>query len=428
MTTNPGQGPEPRGSLMIYAPVPLFRAADGGWLMEDQACNGLRLWAENFDRVIAAMPVRDGVPPASWVPIEQVGPALERIEFVPLPERWTLLPFLRALPDARARLRAAIASADRLGFAIGGLVGDWGAVAAWEAHRLGRPYYIWTDRVESEVVRYVGQSAPKLKTRLKARLIWRPMAWLERLLIRRSALGLFHGRETYDHYAPYSRNPHVVHDIHLRRSDHLPAADLPAKQESARSGPLRVVYVGRADQMKGAEDWIEVVLAALRQGVDLEAEWLGTGPELEKMQARLDAAPELAGRIRLRGMVRERDAVLAALRRAHVFLFCHKTPESPRCLIEALASATPIVGYDGAFARDLIAGHGGGRMVPLHDTAALTAELAALAAAREQVAGLIGAAAHDGAEYVDEEVFRHRSEIIQSELPSRQGAAVTPGG
>ena len=44
------------GTLLIYAPVPLYRAADGGWLVEAQACNGLRLWAENFARVIVMMP------------------------------------------------------------------------------------------------------------------------------------------------------------------------------------------------------------------------------------------------------------------------------------------------------------------------------------------------------------------------------------
>lgn len=404
------------GSLLIYAPVPLFRAADGGLLLEDQACNGLRLWAENFDRVIALMPVAEGAPPASWVPLDRIGPALERIEIVPLPVAWTLRPFLRALPAVRVRIRDAIARADRMGFAIGGLVGDWGAVAALEARRMGRPFYIWTDRVESEVTRFAARTAPRWKTRLKARLTHRPMAALERFLIRRSDLGLFHGQETFEHYAPFCRNPQLVHDIHLKAADHLPPADVPAKQAAARQGPLQVIYVGRADPMKGAPDWVEAVAAALRQGADIRAQWFGAGPELEPMRARV-AALGLADRIALPGMVADRAAVLAALRQAQVFLFCHRTPESPRCLIEALASATPIVGYDGGFARDLIARHAGGQLVPMGDGAALAEALAALAADRGRLADLIGRAALDREGFDDETVFRHRSAIIRAELP-----------
>ena len=404
------------GSLLIYAPVPLFAAPGGGYLLEDQACNGLRLWAENFDRVIALMPVAEGTPPASWVPLAQVGPALQRIEIVPLPVAWTLAKFLRALPAARRQIRGAIARADRMGFAIGGLVGDWGAVAAHEAGRMGRAHYVWTDRVESEVVRFAAQVAPRRKTRLKAALTHGPMALLERHLVRRADLGLFHGQETFDHYAPYSRNPQLVHDIHLKTADHLPLPEVAAKQAAAGQGPLRLFYVGRADPMKGALDWIEAVALALRQGADLQAEWFGAGEDLAAMRARV-AELGLQDRIALPGMVADRGAVFAALRRAQVFLFCHRTPESPRCLIEALASATPIVGYDGGFARDLIARAGGGVLVPPGDVAALAAALVGLAQDRARLADLIGRAAQDRAGFDDESVFRHRSDVIKAHLP-----------
>lgn len=405
-----------KGSLLIYAPVPLYRGADGGLLLEDQACNGLRLWAEHFDKLIAVMPVAEGTPPATWVPIERVGLSLSRIEFVQLPQAWTVLPFMRALPDARRKLRDAIARADRVGFAIGGLVGDWGAVGALETHRMGRPFYVWTDRVESEVVRFSAKTAPRLRTRIKNRVINRPMAWLENWLVRRASLGLFHGQETFEHYAPLCRNPHLVHDIHLGRDEHLTADALQAKLDGVKSGPLRIAYVGRADPMKGAHDWLEAVIAAIRQGVDLRAEWLGAGPELEAMRDRI-AEAGMGDKITMRGMVTDRAAVLDAIRQAQIFLFCHRTPESPRNLIEALVSATPIVGFEGAFARDLISGHSGGLLVPQANREALTAAIVALDADRQRLADLIQAAHSDGAIFDDESVFRHRSEIIRRELP-----------
>lgn len=405
-----------KGSLLIYAPVPLYRAPDGGLLLEDQASNGLRLWAQHFDKLIVVMPMAEGTPPASWTPIERVGEALERIEFVIMPQKWTLIPFLRELPAARRKLRDAISRADRVGFAIGGLIGDWGAVGAWEAHRMGRPFYVWTDRVESEVVRFASKSAPRLRTRIKNAVIHRPMAWLENRLVRLATLGLFHGQETFEHYAPLSNNPHLVHDIHLGRDEHLASEALGAKLAGVESGPLRIVYVGRADPMKGAQDWLEAVIGAVRQGVDLHAEWLGSGPELEAMRARI-ADAGMGDRIVMRGMVTERAAVLDAIRQAQIFLFCHRTPESPRNLIEALVSATPIVGFEGAFARDLISGHSGGLLVPQGNCAALTEAIVALDEDRGRLAGLIRAALADGEIFDDEAVFRHRSDIIRRELP-----------
>jgi hypothetical protein len=57
--------------------------------------------------------------------------------------------------------------------------------------------------------------------------------------------------------------------------------------------------------------------------------------------------------------------LLAELRRAHVFVFTHVTPESPRCLLEALVSGSPIVGYKSAFAEEVTTGRGGREREPL---------------------------------------------------------------
>jgi colanic acid/amylovoran biosynthesis glycosyltransferase len=148
-------------------------------------------------------------------------------------------------------------------------------------------------------------------------------------------------------------------------------------------------------------------------GVDFRAVWLGDGVELPAMQARVRAAG-LDDRVSMPGFATDRSAVLASLRAAQVFLFCHKTPESPRCLIEALISGCPIVGYDGAFARDLITGHGGGPLVPRGEVAALAGAAAALAGDRTRLADLAGRAARDGAPFTAEAVFEHPNALIRA--------------
>jgi glycosyltransferase involved in cell wall biosynthesis len=418
----PGDAP---ATLLLYLSVPLH-LRDGVPMLEDQACNGLRLWAEHFDRLIVVILKADRPAPPSWVPLATaVGPAMDRIEIVTVPEAYRPDRFLRALPGAIPVLRDAISRADYLGFAIGGLFGDWGAVGAFLAHRMGLPFYVWTDRVESDVVRQSATSGP-WRRRLMARLTHRPMAWVERYLIRRADLGLFHGQETFDTFAPYSRNPHVVHDIHIRKSDHIDPARLTAKQAAAAGGGrLRFAYTGRADAMKGPHDWLSVMESLAASCIDFEATWLGDGDLADQMRARV-ASGVLRDRVRLPGFVRDRTAVLETLRAADLMVFCHKTPESPRCLIEALISGTPIAGYDSAFPRGLIQGNTGGVLTPRDDVPALAAAIADLARDRARLADLIGRAAADGASFDDETVFRHRSELIKAHLPRTRPPCARP--
>lgn len=400
--------------LLLYAPVPLYRK-NGHLFLEDQARNGLRLWAENFDYLTVMMPVTDAELPPSWGPLEMVGPNLNRITVMPLPMAYRPDQFLRHQSAVRAEIRNLIRQADYLSFAIGGLFGDWGSVGCHEAYRMGRPYGVWTDRVESKVVRQsIGQG--HWRQSLRARLYHHPMAWLERRLIHRAHVGFFHGRETYETYAPFCRNPQLVHDIHIRKEDHIRADALENKANHAGQPLLNIVYMGRADPMKGPFDWVDVLKGAAEAGAQFQASWIGEGSELEAMRRRI-AELGLTDRISTPGFMSDRALVLTALRDADIFLFCHKTPESPRCLIESLTSGTPIVGYEGAFARDLISPNGGGALVPLNDVAALTDQVVKLSRDTDRLVSLIRRAAADGAPYDDVSVFHHRSELIHEHLP-----------
>lgn len=400
--------------LLLYIHVPVHRSDDGELMIEPQAANGLRLWAENFTHVTVMQPLKPGPPDArNPCRVSQI-PGADRITFDPLPMAYRPDRFLRHLPAVRRRIRDNIAGADYLCFSLGGLFGDWGAVSSILAGRMGRRYSVWTDRVESQVVRHRGQTGTG-RAALRSRLTWRPMAALERRVIGGASLGLFHGRETFDAYAPFCRVARLVHDIHVAQADHLGPDRLARKRQDAASGPLRIVYAGRAVFTKGPFDWVAVLAALSRAGVDFRATWLGDGPMLADIGAAVQAAG-LADRVDLPGFVDDRATVLEALRQAHVMLFCHKTPESPRCLIEALISGTPLAGYDGAFAADLIAGHGGGRLVPVDDIDALAEVVRDLAENRTHLADLMDRAVRDSTGFTDQAVFNHRARLIRDHL------------
>jgi glycosyltransferase involved in cell wall biosynthesis len=288
------------------------------------------------------------------------------------------------------------------------------------AHRRGRPFAVWTDRVESGVTAQATRTPGPWRPRLRAALTHRPMAALERAVIRRASLGLFHGKDTYDAYAPYSRNPQIVHDVLVGADVRIDAASLKAKQDAAGEGPLRIIYAGRVAAMKGPLEWVAALVALRAQSVPFDATWIGDGEALPAMRAAVLAAG-LQDRVSLPGFQSDRSAVLDALRGAHVLMFCHKTAESPRVLIEALMTGTPIVGYAGAYPLDLVSAHGGGVMTAPGEPAALAATLAVLAQDRHRLADLIGRAAADGAGFDEVSVFAHRSAVIRKHLGWQEG-------
>ncbi len=405
---------EKHGTLLLYAPAPLYSQNDT-LFAEDQALNGLRLWAKSFERVMVMMPLMKGTPPKGWSSIEISKHLLDRVEIIPMPEAFRPDQFYRQLRATRRRIAGYIAQADYLSFAIGGLFGDWGLVSCSVAVQMNRPHAVWTDSVHSQVV-WRTRNEGNWRRRLMARVTYLPMVVYERKAIRQANLGLFHGRDTFETYKQYSVNPQIVHDIHYSAEDHITETALNRKIEGAQSGPLKIVYTGRAEELKGPLDWIEVLENLASDGIDFQATWLGGGSQMSRMKERI-ARSGLSDRVRTPGFVSDREEVLKAIQEAHIFLFCHKTPESPRCLIEALISGTPLIGYDSVYARDLVDVHQGGKFAKIGEIDKLSSLIKELEIDRTFLADLITKAKLDGEPFDDEAVFIHRSDLIKKHLP-----------
>ena len=401
--------------ILLVLPVPFKKLADGQLLCEEQATNGIDQWAENFSHVTVAAPVLSenlphGASTVLWRDPETLRHR-DKVTLVPLPTAYTPLTFATSFARTRRTLLEHITRNRYLSFGIGGLIGDWAALGARLAQSRGLRYSIHTDRVEHALL-FKLASQKSLLRRLKARLVGGSMRAYHRGIIRGCALGLWHGSDCFLAYSPWARESHLIHDIHLKPADVISAAELAAKQQSATRGRLRIAYAGRLDPMKSPLDWLRALGAARDRGAEFEAVWLGDGPLHDDFHACLDQLG-LRDYVRAPGFISERVTLLAELRRAHVFVFTHVTPESPRCLLEALISGSPIVGYQSAFAEELTAARGGGAYVPLGDWQALGAEVAELATNRPRLAGLIAEAAENGSRFNDQAVFRERSELIR---------------
>jgi glycosyltransferase involved in cell wall biosynthesis len=404
-----------REGMYLVLPVP-FRVLNDEIFVEAQAANGLDRWAENFSRVTVAAPIipetlAPTLPGVVWRSISTLDHR-RRIVCQPLPWAYTPAAFFKQVTGVRRLMAASIRQAEHLQFAIGGLVGDWAAVAAIEAIRAKRKYAIHTDRVEHELIRktvHSASSARRLKVAFEAPLMER----YHRHIITHCSLGLWHGEDCFRAYSPWCHESHLIHDVHTKATDQIGEAELKAKVERLRAGAtLKVIYPGRLDPMKAPLEWLAALAEARRLGVRLEATWFGDGPLAEAALAEAERL-DLGGIVRFPGFLADREELLQHLRAADVLVFTHVTPESPRNLLEALVSGTPILGYANPFAQNLLEGRGGGALAPLHDTEGLGRLIADVASDRVQLAELTLQAAQNGRRFTDAAVFAERSELLK---------------
>ena len=402
--------------LVLHCPL---RVQDGKVLWESQACNGLERWADNFGSLVIAAPV---IPEALVGQMKNMvwqDPATlsrpDRFEFVQLPWAYSLPQFLKTYLSTRRQLAELVQRCEYVQVGIGGLVGDWAAITALEAHRQNRKCAVHADRVEHQVVLNVAKQAG-WKAQLGASISSPLMALFEKYVIKRSSLGLWHGQDCYAAYSPFCKTSYVVHDVHTKPSDAISAEALEQKVAASKTDPvLNICYAGRISAMKAPLEWVRAIGAARALGVNLQATWFGDGELKDEMKA-LVTELKLDSCIELYGLERDREKLLKRLRTAHLMMFTHVTPESPRCLVEALVSGTPMVGYTSSYVEELTETRGGGAFVPVHDWQKLGELIATLDRDRPRLSQLIQAAGTNGARFNDKAVFQERSELIKKHL------------
>ena len=403
--------------LLLDVGVP-FMQGPNGLLIEAQAMNGIRLWATHFGHVTVCAPifVPGGEFDATSVYLDPADLlATGRVSLEAFPWGYHFLDHFRFRADVRKRYEALVAQHRYLCFTNIGSFGAWGSIGIDLAISQGRPFAIWLDLVVHEWIKS-DRGAPTDSIRSKIKSILAKRA-TDRA-VRHCNLGLFHGKTVFDAYAPFCRQPELVHDIHISPRDEI-SNEMIAARLAARhaDGILHVGYLGRAHPMKAPLQWIEAMAMVAKSigPARLQATWLGDGPLLEPARE-LVRELGLESVVQFRGFVADRREILDFLRAQDVFAFCHVTPESPRCLIEALISGLPIVGYDSSYARELVEGRGGAMLSAIGDPVALASNLIGLAEEPVALERITWEAASNRGIYNDEAVFRHRSELIRHYL------------
>jgi glycosyltransferase involved in cell wall biosynthesis len=137
------------------------------------------------------------------------------------------------------------------------------------------------------------------------------------------------------------------------------------------SGELGLLTVGRIEPEKNPALLVEAIARLEREEQGrYRLGWVGRGP-LEDDTRRRVAEAGLLERIEFLGYVPFEAGLLDLYRRAHIFVHISLSEGVPKVLIEALASATPIVATDVGGVRALLDNGRAGILVPPDDVESL---------------------------------------------------------
>ncbi|MCA1406699.1 glycosyltransferase family 4 protein [Ensifer sp. IC3342] len=134
--------------------------------------------------------------------------------------------------------------------------------------------------------------------------------------------------------------------IRLRRFEVMSETGLdeipPPVNRAGRSGPTKLLYVGRLVRTKGARDIIRAM--ALVRDLAVELDIVGEGPERSECEA-LITSLDLNERITLHGW-RPKEELAAFYRRADVFVFPSYREPGGNVALEAMGYSLPLVVVD----------------------------------------------------------------------------------
>jgi glycosyltransferase involved in cell wall biosynthesis len=402
------------GSLLMVIPTTV-RIVESKREIDEDYANNLREYLHYFTSITFACPITTGhnfniARSVSMTEIE----GYERLTFVPLPYPYREDRYLKYYLSVRAILSNEIDRADFLLFSPHAKY-DWSTLAANLAISRKRKFGIESDYDHRSVGDFhLSTMRPGLK---KLRKLWWAKSFYRAAdrCLAHSAIALLQGQEVFDGLKHLTSNPRKVLNVQVNSEDFILENDLSSKMRSiTEPRPLQIIYAGRMAEMKGPLEWLNALKEAIELGANLKATWLGEGPMLAEMSREIRRLG-LGENVVLPGLV-PRKELMHRLKSSDLFLFCHKTGESPRCLGEALVSGTALVGYGSKYPRDLVAEHGGGEFAETGDWRALAQIITSLDRDRRRLATLVQGAARSGTCLDRDAAIRKRIDLIRTYL------------
>jgi colanic acid/amylovoran biosynthesis glycosyltransferase len=382
-----------RGSLLLVIPT-VLELEDTNIRFDGDFSNNVEAYLREFDTVTVACPAhqrKNSFP--STKDLSSVA-GNERLNVIVLPEPYREDRYFINRGKVRKLLKDEI---DKSEFVLISphAAFDWSTLAAEICIEAGKKYNMEADWNLPQVTQYIWQQMPFGLNKFR-KFLWQKYHNPKYLrCLKYSSLSLVQGEDVYNEYRKIAPNAFPVLNIQITDKDKISRESLDRKITAVERGaPLKIIYAGRAAEMKGPMEWLAALEILKKRGIEYHASWYGDGELLTKMKSFIHERG-LSEYCDLLGNA-DRETVFSALQSADIFLFCHMTKESPRCLVEALAAAAPLVGFGTDYSRSLVRKFGGGAFVERGDVTGLADLLQHYSLHRHELASLIRSAADSG--------------------------------
>jgi glycosyltransferase involved in cell wall biosynthesis len=216
--------------------------------------------------------------------------------------------------------------------------------------------------------------------RLRGRFWLRQQEKRRERAFRRATALQANGYPAYDQYAPLCPDTLLYLDGRMTPDLFATEAEMAAREVwRAAGGPMRLIFSGRLEPMKGAQDLIPVAQVLERRGTDFTLDIFGTGSLQGEIAAGMRRLAD-PGRVRLHGAVDfETELVPFTRTQADVFLGCHRQSDPSCTYIEAMGCGVAVASYDNRMWQRLNGEAQAGWGSPLGEPEVLAERLVAIA-------------------------------------------------
>jgi colanic acid/amylovoran biosynthesis glycosyltransferase len=167
------------------------------------------------------------------------------------------------------------------------------------------------------------------------------------------------GYPIYEATKSYNTNRLLYLDSRMSADMLVGDKEMESRSAGRYDRPLRLLYSGRYEPLKGAIDAVKVGMECLRRGLNIEMHCYGQGSQKAQMQ-NIATDP----RIHIHDAIPYPDLVKLS-RTFDVFVCCHIQSDPSCTYLESFGAGLPIVGYDNRMWRGLLTASGAGYASPM---------------------------------------------------------------
>lgn len=222
------------------------------------------------------------------------------------------------------------------------------------------------------------------------------------------------GYPSYFESRLFNKNRLLYLDSRMLADMIIPSDMLSKRLRSASQRPLRLLFSGRYERIKGAAEVVHIAIECLRQGLDIELQCYGRG-SLKAEMVSLVAAAGKEGQIFINDPIPYPELVRRSYE-SDVFVCCHIQSDPSCTYLESFGAGLPIVGYGNEMWKGLSKESGTGYATPVWDRSKVVEAIRSLSENTSLLEEMSKKAREFALAHTFEKEFAKRTEDLNSRL------------